>query len=478
MRVPSIILLITAVFLAGCSKKETEKDKNPAPKTVKPDNKKAVKSDDPKTVKIPQRRDLTDKSKELVNLYLEGKYEDVSKLLDKKVQSMLTVEKMKSGWDSVKKDLGKFKQISGVTIVDKGTFRRYLVHAEFEKIKMDFKVAWNLDEKVIGFFLSPRPVEYKNFKDASYVKKDAFKRELVLVNKGKKWELTGELTIPAGKGPFPAAVLVHGSGPNDLDESIGPNKVFRDIAYGLSSMGIAVLRYNKRTKLHGLAVTKEAKFTLEEETVDDAVSAAELLKIDKRIDAKKIFIIGHSLGAYAMPLIAQKSDAAGFVMMAGNARPIEDLSLQQVKYLASLKKELTSEEHAKIKEIEQQLRYVKSKELNEKSPSTKLPFGIGRPYYWMHLRKYDPIKTLKTVKKPVLILQGERDYQVTFKEDFAIWKKEFGKSKNVIFKSYPALNHLFIEGKGKPSPEEYMKPSNVFEGVIKDTAAFILKGKL
>jgi len=84
---------------------------------------------------------------------------------------------------------------------------------------------------------------------------------------------------PEGKGPFPAVVLVHGSGPQDRDETIGPNKPFRDLAWGLASQGIAVLRYDKRTKVHGAMMAGAVEqFTVKEETIDDALAAVALLR--------------------------------------------------------------------------------------------------------------------------------------------------------------------------------------------------------
>lgn len=92
--------------------------------------------------------------------------------------------------------------------------------------------------------------------------------------------------------------------------------------------------------------------------------------------------------------------------------------------------------------------------------------------YWLALKKYQQVEVAKKLDKPMLILAGQRDYQVTSK-DYQLWKKALGAKKNVTIKSYRPLNHLFIAGKGKPNPGEYNKPGHVAKEVIDDIAKWI-----
>jgi fermentation-respiration switch protein FrsA (DUF1100 family) len=98
-------------------------------------------------------------------------------------------------------------------------------------------------------------------------------------------------------------------------------------------------------------------------------------------------------------------------------------------------------------------------------------FGIPA-LYWLDLRNYSPIDSVKLLRQRILVLQGGRDYQVTA-VDLANWQKALAGKKNVTFKSYPALNHLFMEGTGKSTPDEYMKPGHIPQAVIDDIAAWI-----
>ena len=179
-----------------------------------------------------------------------------------------------------------------------------------------------------------------------------------------------------------------------------------------------------------------------------------LLAGQKKIDPKRIFVLGHSLGGMLIPRIGKAKDGiAGFISLAGSTRPLEDLVLEQTKYILSLEGKPTEEEQKKIREIERQVARVKSRGLVRGYPKSELPFGAP-PKYWLDLRGYEPAKEAKDLRKPMLILQGERDYQVTM-EDFANWKKALGSRKDVRFVSYPKLNHLFMEGEGKSRPAEY-----------------------
>jgi dienelactone hydrolase len=295
----------------------------------------------------------------------------------------------------------------------------------------------------------------------------------VTVNPGA-WELPGTLTLPRGDGPFAAVALVHGSGPQDRDESIGPNKTFRDLAWGLATQGLAVLRYEKRTKQHAQKFAKVEDFpTLEEETIADALAAAKLLRARPEIDGKKVFILGHSLGAMAAPRMGQRDpELAGLVLLAGNARPFEDVLLEQLEYVLPLQLEgdKLKEELDKVKK---QLERARAKDLTKDTPRDELPLGTPAAY-WLALRAYDQKATAAAIAQPMLILQGARDYQVTM-ADFAEWKKALEKRANVTFKSYTDLNHLFMAGTGKAKPEEYFKPGHVAEGVIADIAVWVKK---
>ena len=296
---------------------------------------------------------------------------------------------------------------------------------------------------------------------------DFVERDLA-VGEGE-WAVSGTLTTPGkGKGPWPAAVLIHGSGPQDRDSTVVANKPFRDLAHGLAAQGIAVLRYDKRTYQHRSRLAAATEMTPKEEVFDDAAAAVDLLRKLPEIKGERIFVIGHSMGATLAPRMAQSiPKLGGIVMLAASARPVADVVVEQIAYLRTQPENKSPEAQTKIAEIEAAA--AKLKNLREDDAG----FILGAPVsYWRWWAGYDPLVEAAKLELPVLILQGERDYQVTM-TDFELWKKKLGGKANVTLKSYADLNHLFMTGKGRSKPAEYLAGGKVAAKVIDEIAAWI-----
>ena len=358
------------------------------------------------------------------------------------------------------KNHGALQKIGDPTVTKSGSNSIVVIPVSFANQNINFRFIVNSSGIVSGFFVLPGEVAWQR---PAYSSPDTFSEIAVTVG-DDPWKLSGTLTLPKGAGPFPGVVLVHGSGANDRDETVGGTKMFKDLAQGLASRGIVVLRYEKRTKQYAGRMANMPRFTLHDETVEDALKAAALLRTQTGVDPKRVFVIGHSLGAYAAPRIgAEDPQLAGLILMAGNARHIEDLVVDQVQALGGSPKALENAKavQAKVKSLEHG---------DEDSPAV-----MNAPVsYWLDLKDYDPVGDAVKIGMPMLILQGERDYQVTMK-DFALWKAGLSKSKGVAMKSYPALNHLFVAGEGKSTAAEYSKPGHVAPEVIEDIAAFVKK---
>ena len=292
---------------------------------------------------------------------------------------------------------------------------------------------------------------------APYADEPTFAETEVVVGSVK---LPGTLAMPKRQGLVPAVVLVHGSGPLDRDETIGPNKVFKDLAWGLATRGIAVLRYDKRSLVAPMKVV-----TVKDEVVDDAVAAVQVLATHPAVDRNRIFVLGHSLGGMLAPRIAEtSSEVHGIVVMAGITRPPEDVILDQIRHLRGA----DSPEMAAAEEFARRVRDPKL------LPGDTINF-MGSPMpaaYWLDLRGYHPEQLAASLKKPMLVIQGGRDYQVTV-ADFEGWKRAVGARPYATLKLYAPLNHLFIAGEGRSMPEEYLRPGHVDPQVVSDIAEWV-----
>ncbi len=426
----------------------------------------------------PPEDELIVKARQFLAALNKNDFQAAVRDFDETMMRVSGPEKLAEFWKQVPGMFGGFKKQAAARREELGPYSVALVTCEFEKVTMDARVVFDKNKKIAGFQFIPSLPSAK-YEPPKYANPDFFEEQDVVVGSGD-WQLPGTLTIPKGEGPFPALVLVHGSVPNDRDETIGPNKPFKDIAWGLASHNIAVLRYEKRTRVFGPKIVVDkamaASFTVKEESVDDAVDAVRLLQATARIDKMRIFVLGHSLGGMLIPRIAEAGrdiGIAGFIIMAGLTRPLEDAYVKQISYLVSLDGAISGEDKKLIDEAKAQSEKIKA--LKEADAASEMRILNAAPKYWLDLRGYDPAKAALKIGRPILVLQGSRDYQVT-DEDFKNWKKALAPKENTAFKLYPKLNHLFFEGQGLPTPNEYTQiHGSVAEYVIIDIAAWIKK---
>ena len=286
-------------------------------------------------------------------------------------------------------------------------------------------------------------------------------------------ELPGTLTLPQGEGPFPALILVHGSGPNDRDETVMNIRPFRDLAEGLAKKGIAVYRYDKRTFVYGSEMESDHQITLEDETIADASAAVLLLAGQEKIDPGKIFVLGHSLGGSAIPAIDRELKtspvkACGYILMAPAARGMDELMREQYDFLYSLKEQISDAEQAEKDRLFKELDQLEDP---DSLPDDALIAGAYAPY-WRWLAHYNILEAAQEITVPCLLLQGEEDYQVTMK-DFEMFRQAIGGKENWTLISYPGLVHLFVSGQKTEGTDVYMREGHVDPQVINDIAEFI-----
>ena len=299
--------------------------------------------------------DNVSKAKTFVDLLAKKDFQAAESYFSDEVKAQLSAAKLEEVWNSLPSQVGNFKRQTDVkTEKVKDAIIVVIITVEFEKANLDFHIAFDKNGKIGGLFFKPSQTSNQNaetYKIPEYAKENLFQEREVTIGSGEE-ALPATLTLPIGKGKFPVVVLVHGSGANDRDEThLNPaNKPFKDLAWGLASKGIAVLRYEKRTKQYGSKFAANNKFTIQEETVNDALLAVEMLRKTEGIDKQKIYVLGHSLGGYVIPRIGKRDkQIAGLIVFAGLTRPIEDVFLEQNTYFAMLDGSISKEEQARSK---------------------------------------------------------------------------------------------------------------------------------
>ena len=372
-------------------------------------------------------------------------------------------------WAQLSTQMGELVFLESGPVVEYQAYHIVDLPAEFENQKVVLRVVLSDALEISGFFI--RPPEPPVYEAPEYVNPDSFSEVEVTVGV-EPWSLPGVLSVPSEDGPFPVVVLVHGSGPNDRDETVGGNRPFRDLAWGLASNGIAVLRYDKRTKVYGGALPPE--LGLEEEVVEDALLALELVRGREEGDPDRVFLLGHSLGAMLAPDIGLRDGKlAGVAILASPARPFLPVLREQLEYIASLETDPSSPARAQLDSL---VAEVDRAQRGEMGPDEAI-LGVRRGY-WQELEELDPRAAALELSVPTLVLQGGRDYQST-EEDFKLWQVALGEKDGVTMKLYSSLNHLFATGIGKATPAEYASEvKHVDPEVIRDLAQWILEGHL
>jgi dienelactone hydrolase len=397
-----------------------------------------------------------------------GEYEAATAEFSPQMKAALGADKLASVQQQLaaagrqtSRDAPKVSTQSGMTVV--------VVRIHRKQASVDATIAIDGDGKVAGLHYAPAaqpPTEPPAAAiDTTYSERD------FAVGDGER-ALPGTLAMPKAAGAdaaVPAVVLVHGSGPQDRDETVGPNRPFLDIARGLAAQGIAVLRYDKRSKARPQDYAG-GQVTVDSETTEDAVVAVAALRNVPGVDPARVFVLGHSLGAMMAPRIAaQSGHVAGLVLLAAPARPLLDILVEQNIRLAVLDDAKTSdEEAAAIARLKGQVAAIRA---GDEIASGDTP--LGQPVaYWRSTETVDPVAEAKAIAVPMLVLQGAQDIQVV-DADWQRWKGGFHDDPNVEFKLYPTLNHFGIAVEGEQGLAQYQQPGHVDPGLIADVARWI-----
>lgn len=411
---------------------------------------------------------LLGRSQDFFKLLEDQKYTEAYGYLDSTFKAKVPEEDLKKLWTQVSEKLGKIETLDVVSSKTQGEFFVVTLEGKFTNEDQNFLLAFNKAEKIVGFFLQPKSTA-PSYTLPAYADTTLYKETEINV-KTPGHSLVGILTAPKNLTSYPVVVLVHGSGPADMDGTVGPNKPLKDIAVGLASKGVGSIRYVKRTMIYAAEFRKT--FTVKEELMDDALAAIALARTLPQVNKKQIYLLGHDLGGMLAPRMATLApDLNGIIMLAAPARKFTDLLIEQNKYMFSLSKDTSEALKKSLDTVIKELDVTRITKLGAMKADSVL---LGLPAsYWIDMNVNDQVAIAKKLaKQRVFVGQGGNDFQVST-TDYNLWNTAIGKKKGSMVKLYPELNHLLSPQTEKGSMEQYRVPVNVSDALITDIATWI-----
>lgn len=407
-----------------------------------------------------RQRELT---REYVRLLAGGEFETASEWISEDAPGSFTANTLEQSWNLVVGGEATVDSIDSVSYFGTETGDDlYRLRATLDGDRYEFLVGFS--ESGISAF-SPGPIG--EWTPPAYVDESSFSEEELSLETPLDCELGATVTIPETDGQVPGVVVVHGNGPSTRDGVVGPNRTYKELAWGLASKGIAVLRYDKRT----FACEPDfSDVTIDDVVTEDAVTAITALRSHERVADDQVFVAGHSFGGALAPRIAKRDgNLAGTIMLApGPSESFADLIVRQTEHLLELSLVPESRRDQQLEAVRQEAEKMRTLDIGD---DEVVRFG-GREFH-RSLQEYDQTGAAASLEIPLLLLQGGQDWQVTVEEQLPPWRDALGDKKNAEIKVYDDLNHLFQPSEGQRTRAEYLLDKSVDERIIDDIATFV-----
>lgn len=407
------------------------------------------------------------RSRAFLGLLAEGSFEDAHARFSPAAAEEIPLDRLRSAWSAQEEQLGPFQSITAMERADADGTPRVVAVLTFENGRL--RAIFSLGEAgITGFLLRPVAAEWT---PPDYADDATFSERTLAFSATDGCSLGATLTVPDdaagadGDATVPGVVIVHGQGPMDRDGTVGPNATYKDLAWGLATRGIAVLRYDKRTDACDV---NTAEITIDDAVTEDALTAIERLRGTDAVAADDVVVVGHSTGGTLTPRIATRDgNLAGIAMLAALARPAHEAIVAQNEFIAGRDGTVTEAEERQLERIRALAERIRTLDIADDETAY-----LGGDEYWRTLQEYDHDAVASDLATPQLYLQGGRDWQVTVEEDLAAWQEVLDGKGTVSFETYDALNHHFMPGEGTPSQTEYFRENHVAEAVVTDLAGF------
>lgn len=356
----------------------------------------------------------------VLECFAAEEYEELLSFCSEEVRAVLTPEALAAAWNGQLSMLGALQDVQYAE--QQGFSVALLTH---EKGRQQLIVGLNDAGEIQTLLIQPvqdaAPAEERALPEGVEA------RDAVLFESTEK-ELKAQILVPAVEKPV-YAVLIHGSGPSDMDETIGGCKPFRDLAYDLAALGIGTIRFDKMTYVH-----PEQAQTVSQEYLEPVAEALRVLR--QEMGAETVVAVGHSQGGMLMPWLVKECGFDGGVALAGTPRQLWEISWQQ--NLAILETMPQAQREAAQAQIDAE--YARAQNL-ENLADSEVVFGMPA-IYLKELAAHDQITLASEANVPMLMMWGNADFQVS-REDFEAWKV-LGESELYTYIEYEGLNHLFM----------------------------------
>ncbi|MFK0248409.1 alpha/beta fold hydrolase [Amycolatopsis azurea] len=402
----------------------------------------------------------------VVEMLREGRFDEVKALFAPPLRAVVPAAALRSAWTA---EIGKRGTVTGIgdAAAEPATTDLVRVRVPVRCERGDLMVLMTVDADGLLQGLQLTPATVPVWTPPPYADQARFTEHEVTIDAGSS-TVAGTLTMPDGPGTRPGVVLLPGGGPFDRDETSGPNKPLKDLAWGLASRGVAVVRFDKITHSRPEAANAPG-FTMSDEYVPHAAAAVRLLRQESTVD--RVFVLGHSMGGKVAPRVALAEPAvAGLVILAGDTQPMHHAAIRVARHLMTTVPGLVGQDTVDL--FTRQAANVDSPGLSPATPAADLPFGFSASY-WLDQRGHDPVATAAGLDRPMLILQGGRDYQVTVEDDLSRWRTGLAHRPDVTIRVHPADDHLFFPGTGPSTPAGYEEPNHVDRAVVDDIADWL-----
>lgn len=398
-------------------------------------------------------------------LAVSNQFSNLEARFEKSVRPAYSAQSLKAGWNNAVSRSGDFRRVHNSRAYQANGLILVTVTLVMDKEAVDVQFSMNERMELTGCFFQPA------WQEPYYVRKGSYTE--VDVKAGiAPFEIECRLTIPLGMAPYPAVILVHGFGQLDMDSTVYGTRIFRDLAHGLAVRGIAVVRFHKRGWASPQFLTTNNSYTVKDEAFNDIASVIFMVLGRKDIDPARIYLAGHGLGGWMAPLLARDNPGiAGVVMLAPPARTYTEIIYDRAQSILKMDGSLSHSDINELTNIRRRADIINRSTESESDAGTNRFFGHPVSY-WISMNRLDAVSAARAYRGRVLVMYGKRDFETPAK-DYAVWTNALKNRQNTVFNIYDNLDHLFIRGYQKSSPEQYKYPGHFDGEALQDIALWI-----